>query len=119
MVAVADTYALIWYVAANPSLTPTARKAIDDAAAVGNEVAISSSSLVEIVYLTEKGRIDPATFNSIRGLLGQQGVLVEAPVDQEIALSMRSIDRAQVPDMPDRIIAATALKFGAPLISRD
>jgi len=29
------------------------------------------------------------------------------------------VPRAEVPDMPDRIIAATALHLGLPLISRD
>jgi len=32
---------------------------------------------------------------------------------------MRQVSRAEVPDMPDRIIAATALHLGVPLISRD
>ncbi|WP_336389855.1 PIN domain-containing protein [Scytonema hofmannii] len=29
------------------------------------------------------------------------------------------VERAQVPDLPDRIIAATALYLGVPIISRD
>jgi len=29
------------------------------------------------------------------------------------------VERAQIPDLPDRIIAATALYLGLPLISRD
>jgi predicted nucleic acid-binding protein len=32
---------------------------------------------------------------------------------------LRRIPRAVVPDMPDRIIAATALKLGCPLLSVD
>ncbi len=32
---------------------------------------------------------------------------------------MMAIPRDQVPDMPDRIIAATAAHLGVPLISRD
>lgn len=32
---------------------------------------------------------------------------------------MRSVDRRQVPDLPDRVIAATALHLSVPLISRD
>jgi len=32
---------------------------------------------------------------------------------------MPTIDRRQVPDLPDRIIAATASLHGVPLISRD
>jgi predicted nucleic acid-binding protein len=36
-----------------------------------------------------------------------------------VADSVELIDRNLVPDMPDRIIAATALCLGAALISRD
>lgn len=32
---------------------------------------------------------------------------------------MRLVPRADVPDMPDRIVAATAVYFGVPVISRD
>jgi predicted nucleic acid-binding protein len=46
-------------------------------------------------------------------------LLVEAPVDRSVVLAMRTISRAQVPDLPDRVIAATAVRLGVPLISRD
>ena len=36
-----------------------------------------------------------------------------------IAECLPHIPRAVVPDMPDRIIAATALHLGVPLVSRD
>jgi predicted nucleic acid-binding protein len=32
---------------------------------------------------------------------------------------MRQVSRAEVPDMPDRIVAATAVYFDVPVISRD
>lgn len=32
---------------------------------------------------------------------------------------MSRVSRAEVPDMPDRISAGTALHFGLPVISRD
>jgi predicted nucleic acid-binding protein len=32
---------------------------------------------------------------------------------------MLKVSRTDVPDMPDRIVAATALHFGVPVISRD
>jgi predicted nucleic acid-binding protein len=32
---------------------------------------------------------------------------------------MRLVSRAEVPDMPDRIIAATAVYFDVPVLSRD
>ncbi len=33
--------------------------------------------------------------------------------------TMKQVVRADVPDMPDRIVAATAVYFGVPVISRD
>ena len=37
----------------------------------------------------------------------------------EIAAAMRRIPREAVPDFPDRIIAATALERGVPVLTRD
>lgn len=42
-----------------------------------------------------------------------------APLDLGVALHLRRISRADVPDMPDRIIAATPLALGLPLVTRD
>lgn len=37
----------------------------------------------------------------------------------EIVEAMRQVPRVDVPDMPDRIVAATGVYFGVPVISRD
>jgi predicted nucleic acid-binding protein len=36
-----------------------------------------------------------------------------------VAAAVESIDRDVVPDLPDRVIAATALSAGVALVSRD
>jgi len=46
-------------------------------------------------------------------------VLVETPFDRHVAQAMGRVVRAEVPDLPDRIIAATALHLDVPVISRD
>ncbi|MDJ1174113.1 PIN domain-containing protein [Roseofilum capinflatum] len=46
-------------------------------------------------------------------------VIVEVPFNRDIAQTMQSLDRTQVPDLRDRIIAATAVYHNVPLISRD
>ena len=46
-------------------------------------------------------------------------VLIEVPFDRNIAMFLRQMERSQVPDLPDRIIAATALYLGLPLLSRN
>ncbi|WP_218651474.1 hypothetical protein [Nostoc sp. C057] len=44
---------------------------------------------------------------------------IKLVLDRNISGATRQIDRATVPDMPDRIIAATAFCLGLPLVTRD
>ncbi|MCV6071818.1 PIN domain-containing protein, partial [Escherichia coli] len=46
-------------------------------------------------------------------------IVVTVALDRMIAKTMASIARDLVPDMPDRIIAATARALGLPLVTRD
>ncbi len=117
--AVADTHAVIWYFWDDPRLGDRASPFFDSIEFSGGRVAISAISLVEIVYLSEKRRIDPRTLEGVMGLLDLGEVFIEVPVDDSILPSLAAIPRAQVPDMPDRIIVATAGHLGVPLISRD
>ncbi len=63
--AVADTHVVIWYIFADPRLSATARTTIEQIAALGNQVAFSSITLAEIVYLIERGRIDVTTLDRL------------------------------------------------------
>ena len=73
-----------------------------------------------MVYLAEKGRIDATALDRLTAELdAADAVLVEVPLDRYVAQALNHIARTEVPDMPDRIIAATALYLGVPLISRD
>jgi predicted nucleic acid-binding protein len=83
-------------------------------------VAFSSITLAEIVYLSERGRINSTTLDLfLREVESDDALLVEIPFDRNIALTLRQVDRSQIPDLPDRIIAATALYLNVPVISRD
>ena len=118
--AVADTHTVIWYIYDDARLSPTAHTWIESAAATGEQIAISTITLVEMVYLVEKGRIEAAALTRLMAELDSADtVLVEVPLDRYVAQTMHRIARSEVPDMPDRIIAATALHLGIPIISRD
>ncbi len=118
--AVADTHTVIWYLYDDPRLSPAARAAFEEAAAASDQVGFSAIVLAEIVYLSEKGRIHPDVLGRLLAALDRPGaVLRELPFDRAVAAVMPTIDRRQVPDLPDRIIAATASLHGVPLISRD
>jgi PIN domain nuclease of toxin-antitoxin system len=118
--AVADTHAILWYLYDDARLSRTAIEVMDSAEKDGEQIAISAITLAEIVYLVEKGKIPAVAFERMVATLHQVNtMLLEIPFDHAIADVMRQIDRAQVPDFPDRIIAATAIYLGVPLISRD
>src|SRR5574341_2263300 len=107
---VADTHAVIWYLAPDPRLSPNARAFIDSAFSAGNQVAISTITLVEIIYLIERSRIPSETLSRLaRELTKPRPALVEIPLTLEVARTLSLVDAVQIPDMPDRIIAATAL----------
>lgn len=77
-------------------------------------------TLVEITYLSEKGRIPASSEQDVAALLsGQSNNYYVAPLDAAVAQALTHISRQTVPDMPDRILAATALHLGGPLITRD
>lgn len=117
---VADTHAVIWYILNEHSLSKTARGGFEHAAASGDPVYVSAISLVEIHYLVEKGKLSTTFVDRLESALSDsEAVLVAIPVTFEIAHAVGRIARGEIPDMPDRIIAATALHLGVPLITRD
>lgn len=86
----------------------------------GNPIYVSAISVVEIAYLVEKGRFTQEVIQRIINALDDFNVgIVLVPLDRNILGVIQQIDRVTVPDMPDRIIAATALCLGLPLVSRD
>lgn len=121
MSVVADTHSLIWYIDAPHQLSPAATTALDAAAASAHEhIFISVITLVETRYLVEKGRIKPDVLTRITQELDEPDpVIVAVSLDRIVADTLASIPRADVPDMPDRIIAATALALGLPLVTTD
>jgi PIN domain nuclease of toxin-antitoxin system len=87
---------------------------------VGAKVGVSSVTIVEIIYLVEKGRIPQVTLPLLEESLLEQPALLEIiPITHAVALAVQQVPHRQVPDLPDRVIAATALHLGVPLISRD
>jgi PIN domain nuclease of toxin-antitoxin system len=117
---VADTHAALWYLLKNPRLSATARSFIDDAGSAGHGIVLSPISLAEIVYLVEKGRLPASAYDELRQALSDPDfVLEEAPFTNEVVETMRHVARTDIPDMPDRIVAATGLYFGVPVVSGD
>jgi PIN domain nuclease of toxin-antitoxin system len=118
--AVADTHTALWHQFNDARLSSAAGDFIEGAAARRRKIAISSIGLAEVVYLVEKGRLPVASYDELaQALADPEHVFTEAVFTAAIVESMRHVSRAEVPDMPDRMIAATAVYFGVPVLTRD
>ena len=83
-------------------------------------VFVSAISLVELFYLSEKGRISDAVAAAVVSWIADDESAAEVvPVDFDLASRLATVSRDEVPDMPDRIIGATALNVGVSLVTRD
>ena len=81
---------------------------------------VSSISFVEIIYLYEKERLSREALDRLEtALRSGNTVLQVVDLTMDIVRFLSRVPREEVPDMPDRIIAATALYFEVPIISRD
>ncbi len=117
---VADTHTIIWYLYDDSRLSQPARTLIEEAASAGDQIGFSTITLAEIVYLSEKGRIRPEALGRVHSALDEpRAILRDLPLDRSVVAVMPSVDRDEVADLPDRIIAATASRYEVPVISRD
>ena len=83
-------------------------------------ICLPTIAIVEICYLVEKGKLaEAALLRVISEVEREDSVLAVVSLDLEIARAVRDVPRDLVPDMPDRIIAATAFHLGLPLVTRD
>lgn len=121
MIAVTDTHALLWAATGKlKKLGKSARRYYERAdRGTGNiAIYIPTVALVEVAEAVEAGRVALShPFPEwVRRLLGV-GPFVAADLTAEVVMAADTV--RGIPERGDRLIAATALVLGCPLITRD
>ena len=117
---VTDTHALIWYLEDNVRLSKEAKKYFELSVKGDLIIYIPAICLVEIIYLFEKKRIPQKIWLQFQSELEKGNCnFILSDLNLDIIKCLLHVPRNVVPDMPDRIICATAISLNLPLISRD
>ena len=117
-----DTHVLIWMASDPKRLSKKAREAIrherEKDAREKTGVGIAAITLWELAWLAENGRIQVT--GSVESFVRETAsrVMVE-PITPEIAAFAVQLPSSFPKDPADRLIAATAMVEGAPLVTAD
>ena len=117
---VTDTHALVWHLQKSSKLSAVAQSIFYQVDHGQGTIFIPTIVLVELIYLGEKGRVSATLIELVSGLLrsGSQNYQL-APLGLNVVENLSLVPRNVVPDMPDRIITATALFLNLPLLTKD
>jgi PIN domain nuclease of toxin-antitoxin system len=115
---VTDTHSIIWHMTENPKLSNKAKLAFEKADNGQDEIFIPCITFFELLYLTEKQKLAIDFENFIEIVSSSKNYKIE-PLCLRIIEKSRMIPKDEISDPWDRIIAATSMHLGFPLITRD
>lgn len=113
-----DTHVVIWLALEPGRISKRARAAIQETRQRGEGLAVSDITLLEIATIENKGRIKLNA--SLEAFLAEiEARFIVLPITGRICVSALALPAAYPRDSADRVIGATALVEGLPLITAD
>lgn len=116
---VLDTHTWIWFIS-NPELLSKRANAVVNAGVKDKSILLSSISAWELALLVAKNRLK-LTIDVTDWIAKSESLpfIQFVPVTNSIAVKSVNLPLPLHPDPADRIIIATALSVGAPLVTKD
>jgi PIN domain nuclease of toxin-antitoxin system len=115
--AVVDTHALVWWHTQADKLGRSAKRLFDRASTGRGTLVVSAMTVVECSEMAQRGRWRGVSFPRWMDALAEAPGFLVAPVTADTV--RRSHDCFAVPERGDRLLVATALELGVPLVTRD
>jgi PIN domain nuclease of toxin-antitoxin system len=117
---VADTHAVIWYLSSSKRLSPKVRAIFQKATAGHGHIIISSVVLVETIFLVQRERLGEEVVKTLLALTEDPGDGIYIyPLNKAVVQALSHFGPAAIPELADRIIAATAIHLNLPLLTAD
>jgi PIN domain nuclease of toxin-antitoxin system len=115
-----DTHIALWLSHGDERLGQTTRQAIDAAWKAGGRVFLSAVSVWEIAMLVDRGQIeiDLPVEAWVERFLARPG-LEAVPLDHSAAAKAFSLHHLEHRDPADRLLIASAIDLGCPLVTYD
>ncbi|MBM4458491.1 MAG: type II toxin-antitoxin system VapC family toxin [Chloroflexi bacterium] len=117
---VTDTQCLLWYLTNDRRLPRVAQAAFQQAKEGSAQVLVPSIVLVEAVFLAERQRVPQTTLTELMALSEATTASMRVvPLDLAVARAVSDFGPSAVPELADRIVAATARALKLPLLTSD
>lgn len=117
---VTDTHCLLWHMGDRRRLSKTAQRIFTSAEEGRAQIIVPSIVLVEAIFLVQRQRVKENVLNQLMDITEQSDAnFYVTSLNMAVVQALRSFGPAAVPELSDRIIAATALALKLPLLTTD
>lgn len=117
---VTDTHSLIWHLSQPRKLSTKIRRVFQEADQGQAQILVPSIVLMEVIFIGDRQRIPEALVNRLFKIDEVAGAAYQVvPLSKAVAVTAHDFGPAVIPEMADRIIAATAKYLNLPLLTFD
>jgi PIN domain nuclease of toxin-antitoxin system len=117
---VTDTHTLIWYLSQPRKLSARVRRVFQEADQGQVQILVPSIVLVEAIFIGDRQRVPTSLVNRLFKIDEAANAAFQiTPLSKAVAVTARDFGPTAIPEMADRIIAATARFLDLPLLTSD